>query len=84
MAKPIIAHPVQESTSKEKTASCSGCAQMFSRRELREVGPEEVSWSFTIRKAKHSVGLALLIKGCFDAQLPDPRCPLEANLARLL
>jgi hypothetical protein len=48
MAKPIIAHPAQEPTSKVKTASCSGCSQRFSRRELREVGPEEASWSLTV------------------------------------
>jgi hypothetical protein len=48
MAKTIIAHPAQESTKKETTTSCSGCAQRFPRRELREVGPEEASWSLTV------------------------------------
>ena len=48
MAKPIIAHPAQESTSKEKAASCSGCGQRFPRRELREVGAKEASWSLTV------------------------------------
>ena len=47
MAKSIIAQPAQESTKKEKTASCSGCGQRFPRRELREVGAEEASWSLT-------------------------------------
>jgi hypothetical protein len=48
MTKPIIAHPAQESTSTEKTASCSDCGHRFPRRELRDVGPEEASWSFTV------------------------------------
>jgi hypothetical protein len=52
MAKSIIAHPAQESTSQEKTASCFGCGQRFPRRELREVGPEEASWSLTIHESQ--------------------------------
>ena len=48
MAKSIIAHPAQESTSKEQTATCFGCHQRFARRELRDVGPEEASWSLTV------------------------------------
>jgi hypothetical protein len=52
MAKSIIVHPAQEFTSKEKTASCSGCGQRFPRRELREVGPEETSWSLTVREGQ--------------------------------
>ena len=58
MAKSIIAHTAQESTNKEKTASCSGCAQMFPRRELREVGEEEASWSLTVREGQ------ALCQGC--------------------
>jgi hypothetical protein len=58
MAKSIIAHSAQESTSKEKTASCSGCAQRFPRRELREVGAEEASWSLTVREGQ------ALCQGC--------------------
>ena len=52
MAKSIIVHPAQEFTSKEKTASCSGCGQRFLRRELREVGSEEASWSLTVREGQ--------------------------------
>jgi hypothetical protein len=52
MAKTIIAHPAQESTSKEKTASCSGCGQRSPRRELRDVGPEQVTWSLTVREGQ--------------------------------
>jgi len=52
MAKSIIAHPAQESTSKEKTATCSGCDRHFPRCELREVGPEEASWSLTVREGQ--------------------------------
>jgi hypothetical protein len=52
MTKSIIAHPAQESTSKEKTASCSGCEQRFPRRELQEVGPEEASWSLAVREGQ--------------------------------
>ena len=48
MAKTIIAHPAQESTKIEKAASCSACGQRFPRRELREIGPEEASWSLTV------------------------------------
>jgi hypothetical protein len=51
MAKLIIVHPAQESTNREKTASCSECGQRFPRRELREVGPEEASWSLTVCEA---------------------------------
>jgi hypothetical protein len=58
MAKSIIAHPAQESTKKVKTASCSGCAQRFPRRELREVGPEEAFWSLTVREGQ------ALCQGC--------------------
>ena len=52
MAKSIIAHPAQESTSKEKTASCSGCGQRFPHRKLREVGPEGASWSLTVHEGQ--------------------------------
>jgi hypothetical protein len=52
MAKSIIAHPAQEPTSKEKTASYFGCGQRFPRRELREVGSEEASWSLTVREGQ--------------------------------
>ena len=52
MAEFIIAHPAQESMSKEKTATCSGCDRRFPRRELREVGPEEASWSLAVREGQ--------------------------------
>ena len=52
MAKTIIAHPAQESTKKEKTASCPCCGQRLPRRELFEVRPEEASWSFTVREGQ--------------------------------
>jgi hypothetical protein len=97
MAESIIAHPAQEPTSKEKTASCSGCGQRFLRRELREVGPEKllgVSWS---ARAKRCVGLAPVNMECFDALCVactedcaggvDPHrpcCCLSAPLRRLL
>ena len=44
MAGSIIAHP----TRKEKTTTCSCCKRKFPRCGLREVGPEEASWSFTV------------------------------------
>ena len=52
MAKSIIAHPAQESTSTEKMASCSGCGQRYRRRKLREVGPEEASWTLTVHEGQ--------------------------------
>jgi len=61
MAKSIIAHPAQESTEKEKAASCSDCGgHRFPRRELREggpeeVGPEEASWSLTVCEAPQAL-----------------------------
>jgi hypothetical protein len=48
MAKPIIVHPAQESTSKEKTSSCSGCGQHFPCRELREVHEEQVAFGYGV------------------------------------
>ena len=52
MIKGSVARSGQESTEKEKTASCSDCAQMFPRRELREVGAEEASWSLTVHEGQ--------------------------------
>jgi hypothetical protein len=49
MAKSIIAHPAQESTKKEKAASCSGCSRRFLHRELREVRPEHTSFGYGVR-----------------------------------
>lgn len=48
MAKSSVARSGRESTTKEKTAACSGCGRRFPRRELREVGPEEASWNLTV------------------------------------
>ena len=49
MAKPIIAHPAQEPTSKVKTASCSGCGQRFPRRGLPKVHDEHVAFGYGVR-----------------------------------
>jgi hypothetical protein len=69
MAKSIIAHPAHKSTEKEKAASCSDWGDRCPRRELREVGPDETSWSLTVCEApRRCVGLALVDIGCFDAQ----------------
>jgi hypothetical protein len=52
MANSIIAHPAQESTSREKTASCSGCAQRFPRRELVEVHDEHIALGYGVREGE--------------------------------
>ena len=49
MAEFIIAHPAQESTKKEKTASCSGCGQRFPVRLLLEVHDEHVAFGYGVR-----------------------------------
>ena len=84
MAKSIIAHPAQESTSKEKTGSCSDCGQRFPRRKLREVGSEEASWSLTVCEGQALCRSCARRHGLLVCAYQTPRCPLEANLARLL
>ena len=49
MAKSIIAHLAQESTSRENTVSCSDCGQRFPRRELVEVHVEHVAFGYGVR-----------------------------------
>ena len=53
MAKSIIAHSAQESTSKEKTASCSGCLQRsVPIRLLIEVHGEHVAFGYGVRTSE--------------------------------
>jgi hypothetical protein len=52
MAKTIIAHPAQESTEKEKAASCSGCSRRFPMRVLVEVHEEHVAFGYGVRTSE--------------------------------
>ena len=78
MAKSIIAHPAQESTSKEKTGSCSDCGQRFPRRKLREVGREEASWSLTVCEGQALCRSCARRHGLLYMPLPDPSLPVRS------
>jgi hypothetical protein len=53
--KKRLAHPARPHSREPrppKLYACSGCGRRFPRRELCEVGPEEASWSLTVRKGE--------------------------------
>jgi hypothetical protein len=63
MAKTIIAHPAQESISKEKTASCSGCSRGFPIRELLEVHGEHVAFGYGVPEGERYCRPCALVRG---------------------
>lgn len=58
-------HLVAATIQRSKTAACSGCGQRSSRRELVEVGEEQVAWTLAL----------------FEGDRLCPGCALEHGLA---